>query len=413
MSGSGAPLAPDPPWRIALGAQSILIQAAYAGIRIMIGYRALELGADALFLGLLAASFAAPALIAALPAGLFAGSLGGALLTTVGLVAMGVGAVVALLPTDSSWLLAVGCLLGVGFLASMIGQQTFVAQRNTGAHADGDFGTLSATASIGQTVGPPLISTLVVLAVPGRPAAEPDTFVGIAIGLALLLAAVPVGFWLHRADRAWRARRLPARSATPAAEEGGRSLRRNVGLLSTPGVLPSLIVRGAVLVTMDLGYAFLPVWANEHGVDASILGWMLAVRAAVSVVGRIGLSRLVGRFGRRTLLVVSMAIGVAALVALPFADVWGALAVMVALGITLGIPPPVTLAWVVAITRPSDHGAAVGLRMASNRLAQVAIPIAVGAVAGAVGSAGIFWANAVLLGAAVGVVAVSDPDARA
>ena len=43
----------------------------------MVGYRALELGGDAPFLGLLAAAFSLPALLAAVPAGRLTDRLGG------------------------------------------------------------------------------------------------------------------------------------------------------------------------------------------------------------------------------------------------------------------------------------------------------------------------------------------------
>ena len=51
----------------------------------------------------------------------------------------------------------------------------------------------------------------------------------------------------------------------------------------------SLTVSGAVLVTVDLMYAFVPVWATEQGISATVVGLLLALRAAVSVVSRFGL----------------------------------------------------------------------------------------------------------------------------
>ena len=48
----------QPGWRPALSGQAVLAQASWVGIRVIIGYRALAQGADPVFLGVLAASFA-------------------------------------------------------------------------------------------------------------------------------------------------------------------------------------------------------------------------------------------------------------------------------------------------------------------------------------------------------------------
>ena len=70
---------------------------------------------------------------------------------------------------------------------------------------------------------------------------------------------------------------------------------------------------------------------------------------------------------------------------------------MIGLGLGLGIPQPLTMSWVVRITDPAQHGAVLGLRMSSNRLAQITLPVAVGAVAAPFGASGVFIANAALL----------------
>ena len=170
----------------------------------------------------------------------------------------------------------------------------------------------------------------------------------------------------------------------------------------------SLTVSGAVLVTVDLMYAFVPVWAIEQGVSATVVGLLLALRAAVSVISRYGLSRLVARFGRKTLIIASIGAAAAALIALPFTGVWGAIAVMIGLGLGLGIPQPLTMAWVTSLTPPGSHGATLGMRLTSNRLAQITLPLAVGAVAAPLGVLGIFWANAAILLGAIGIMARSS-----
>ena len=142
--------------------------------------------------------------------------------------------------------------------------------------------------------------------------------------------------------------------------------------------------------------------------SAPAVGLLLALRAAVSVLSRVGLTRLLNRFGRKVLLFVSIVMAVASLLALPLVGPYGAIAVMIGLGVGLGIPQPLTMAWVISLTPASHHGSALGLRMTLNRLAQISLPIAVGSFAAPLGVLGIFWANAALLVGAAVVVAGSD-----
>lgn len=130
-------------------------------------------------------------------------------------------------------------------------------------------------------------------------------------------------------------------------------------------------------------------------------------RSAAS--SRVGLARLVTRFGRRTLITVSIGAAIAGLTALPLVGLWGGVLVMIALGIGLGVPQPLTMAWVTSLTPPQSHGASLGMRLTSNRLAQIVVPVAVGALAAPFGVLGIFWANAALLVGAAGIMVGSQP----
>jgi len=76
--------------------------------------------------------------------------------------------------------------------------------------------------------------------------------------------------------------------------------------------------------------------------------------------------------------------------------------------IGLGIPQPVTMAWVTSLTPPPSHGATLGMRLTSNRLAQISLPLPVGAFAAPLGVLGIFWANAAVLLGAIAIMARSD-----
>jgi MFS family permease len=364
----------------------------------MVGYRAIEGGANPLFLGLMASAFALPALIAALPAGRVSDRLGGSIVATTGLVVAATGVTITLVFPALPILLVASAVIGLGHILIMVGQQTFVAHASSRGSSDAAFGTLTAAASIGQLIGPPTVTIIASLLIFSGSSTVPNTTVGLLVCLGFTAIAMPVIFFLRSADSEMRT----ARSTTPAPAI------KTLPLLRTPGLWQSLVVSGAVLVTVDLMYAFVPVWAVEQGISATAVGLLLALRAAVSVVSRFGLTRLVSRFGRKSLIIVSIAAASAGLIALPFVGLWGAIPVMVGLGLGLGIPQPLTMAWVTSLTPPSTHGAVLGMRLTSNRLAQISLPLAVGAIAAPLGVIGIFWSNALLLLGAIAVMSRSD-----
>ncbi|MFD5226700.1 MFS transporter [Microbacterium sp. NPDC058342] len=381
-----------PRWRLALSLQASLSQASWVGVRIMVGYQALALQADPLLLAVLAACFAVPTIVAALPIGRVSDRIGGSSVATCGLIVAGTGTTTILLLQPTVATLILGTLVvGLGHLCVMVGQQTYVAHASRGGSHDSGFGTLAAAASIGQLIGPSAVTIGSTL----HGATRPDVTVGLAVCVGFTLAALPMIFVLHKGDAHRRATTAP--QTRPRVRE----------VLRAPELWKALTASGAVLVTVDLLYTFVPLWAVDRNIPASAVGLLLSLRALISVFSRLGLGRLVGRFGRKPLLVTSMLVGVASLVALPFCGTWGAIPVMVGLGIALGVPQPLTMAWTTAITPPTAHGAALGLRLTANRIAQVAIPLGVGAIAGPLGLISVFWANAVVLalGAAVALSA--------
>lgn len=382
-----------PRWRVALSTQAALSQSSWVGVRLMVGYQALELGGSPLLLASLAASLAVPTIAAALPVGRVSDRVGGSIVSFFGLLVASAGlALVLLLPSSVPALFAATLTIGLGHLCVMVGQQTFVAHASRGGSIDSGFGTLSAAASVGQLVGPPAVT---LAATWGGAAADPNATVGVAVCLVFTLLALPMVLFLRRND-SYRRARAPRSTPAPLSE-----------VMRAPELWRALTASGAVLVTVDLLYTFVPLWAVSRDIPPPVVGFLLALRALVSLVSRLGPGRLVDLFGRRALLVTAMLIGVVSLIALPFADRWTAIPVMIALGISLGIPQPLTMAWTTAITPPSAHGAALGLRLTANRLMQVTIPVLLGLVAGPFGLVPIFWANAAVLATGVAVVATA------
>lgn len=386
------------PWKFGLGSQSLIAQAAWAGLRIMVGYHALAQGADALFLALVTAIFAVPALLTAIPAGRAADRWGGSVVALLGSCLVSLGLVVVCFLPGLLWLTVASAIMGLGNLFQMVGQQTFVAHISLDKSTDGSFGFLSATASAGQAVGPMTVTfvaagftlsggTTAGPIDPDSVGALPDTYMGLAACLVLAIVCIPLYWPMRRAERVW----------TPTKRTKHAAQRQRIDLKT---VWPALLVSGIVLVTLDMLYTFVPLWATEKQIGATTVGILLSLRAAVSMMSRLGLRQLVLRFGRRKLLTVSIAGSVIGLAAMPLIGAGGAIIAMIFIGLGLGIPQPLTMAWAVAATPRELHGAVLGWRLSSNRLAQIILPVTLGSLAVPFGVAAIFYSNAALMGVA-------------
>jgi MFS family permease len=346
--------------------QAALFHSAFSVVRPMVSYRALELGAGGAEIGVLAASFAVLPLLLAFVVGRQADTLGPGRVVAAGATMLLLGCLTALVAPGFVVLLIGAAALGLGHLLTMAGQQTSVARSAVGLERDRGFGSLTAAASVGQMLGPPL--------------------------------ALSVAGW------AAATRPRPA----PATEEGSTepttSRRAFSELIRTRGMWQAMATSGAVLAALDLLLAFLPLWAEERGVSVATVGWLLAVRGLVSLVSRVAVVRLIAMLTRRWTMVGSLLMGVAGLALLPFVDVAGAFVAMCLLGVGLGLTQPLTMSWVSSLSAPNVRGAAIGLRLTANRLAQTVLPPLIGFVVADDGSTGVFLGCAVVLAAASGTV---------
>ena len=135
-------------------AVAVLITAAVFGVRPLISYRALALGATPFEIGLIASSFAVLGLVGAVPIGRMTDRFGGRLVTMIGcsIVALVLFGIVF---ADSLLLLAIAQAgLGLGQLMMAIGSHTAVTSRATGRRRDHEIGLYASAGSIGVGLGP-------------------------------------------------------------------------------------------------------------------------------------------------------------------------------------------------------------------------------------------------------------------
>lgn len=375
---------------------SALTQIVTFALRPTSAYRAIELDVPAAWLGALTASFAVVPLLLAVPSGQATDRFGERRVMLVGAALIAASGAVFL----SEWGGAVGVVLGsvvlgTGHLFSVVGQQAAVANTAGPGRFDTAFGYYTFAASLGQAIGPALITLL------GGSGALPDTRPIFAV--ATVLGVVLVG--------CTAVLRIPtAGQGATAAETGGMRT-----LLRLPGLVRALLISCIVLAAVDITLVYLPALGADRGLAAGLMGVLLTLRAVASMTSRFFLGRLVRRVGRRRLMIVSVALSAAAMaaVAVPMPPA-GIAVLVVLLGLGLGVGQPLTMSWLAEVAPAGLRGRAMSLRLTGNRLGQVLLPSAVGLVAAGVGAAGVLWVTAGALavaGAAARRLAVDGPAA--
>ncbi len=350
-------------------------------------YRVLALGGDARAVGFVAAAGAFLPIFLALPMGRAADRdrtpwllLSGGLLMTAGTLILAYA--------GSLGVMAAGTVvLGTGQLALMLAFQTLIAMLSAPDKQDRNFGWFTAAASMGQLLGPLIGGWVVSGGRPGALLAETGTafLIASAIGAVIVLLCVAL------------VAALPRRSGArpPAAARGSAT-----ALLRNRRLLVAIFTSFAVMSSVDVLTAYLPVLGHERGLTPALVGVLLAVRAGFSFLSRLLIPVLLGRVGRRTVLVVSGGTAAAGVVGLVFAtQPWLIAVLMAVLGMVLGLGQPLTMTWTVREAPDELRSTALGLRLTGNRVAQAAAPAAAGAVSALVGVAGPFLLIAALLAA--------------
>ena len=374
----GAPVNRVPGWLARILVALVLTQAAMSLARPVTSYRALALGADERVIGLITASFAVIPLLVAVPLGRVADRrrptamlAGGVVILIVSYVLLGRAGSLAGLAVWSA-------LLGLGHLALILAAQSLIAQQSPDSRHDRDFGLMSAAVSLGQLVGPAVGGLVLSAGATGSLAGATTRAFLVAAGLGVL--ALPACYQVGSGS-AGRPRRPGGQPPISAGE-----------IVRAPGVPAGMFASVAILAAVDILTAYLPVIGERRGIGPAVVGALLSLRAAASILSRLLIPWMVRALGRVRLIAVSAAGSALAVAALPLPDTAAALgAALVVAGFFLGIGQPLTMSLIVQAVPDDARGTALAIRLTGNRVGQVATPAAAGLVAGAAGISAAFW----------------------
>ncbi|WP_097186378.1 MFS transporter [Ornithinimicrobium cerasi] len=379
-------------WLWLLVAAGVLCQGALNVVRPVTSYKLLALGADGATIGLVTAAYAVVPLLVALSLArltdrrprLLRLVQGSALVLAVG------AAAVALAP--DVWGVAVGTVVvGVGHLLFTITGQAAIARYSRDDDLDLGFGWFTASYSVGQALGPLIGGALVgagSVEAAGR-LADIDLALWAGVGLALLALPallVPLGA-------------LPTARRSPGTENQVAA-RAPVGqILGVRGVGSAMFASMALLATMDIVIAFLPVVGERAGVSPVVVGWLLAVRGAAGFVSRVMLPFLSRRLSRRSLLTTSVLGAGLSLSVAPvlIRDPLLAGLLLAVGGFFLGLGQPLTMTMISTRVPIRWRSQALAVRLMGNRIGQVAFPLLAGLVVAPLGPAGAIWLTCAVL----------------
>lgn len=368
----------------AVMANTVVVQVITYAYRPTLAYAALDAGGVAALLGVMSAVFAVPALFLAIPAGRLVDTAGERLLSVCGaLLVLASLAVALVFPTSLAGLMVATLLLGVGHLGCIVGQQTLVANRARTGRSDSAFGWYTLAASVGQVLGPLL------LAIPGadplRPPVQLILLVCLGLGVVLLASAVI----------------LPRRGAPVSPIVSGNAWRAAADSLREKGTMRALVASGIALASVDITLVYWPALGDERNLAPTVISAMLVARALATMASRGLLGWSTRRWGRRAVMMTTLASAAVALAAttLP-APSYVLVAAAVAYGLGIGACQPLTMSWLSALAAPGQRGGILSLRLVGNRFAQSTIPAVAGLVAAPLGGAGVIAAVAVSLSVA-------------
>jgi MFS family permease len=299
-------------------------------------------------------------------------------------------------------------LLGVFQLFAALSSQSFVADLGGGRALERNYATYATLLSAGRLVGPLLAGVAI-------DAAGFRTAFGVAAAVAAFTFAVA---WRIRgavgasdaaagppgavADDEDAAAVAQEGAAAPSPAAGGRFGAREA--LANVGVQLAVLSSAGVFVAISVRQAFLPVALQELGYPATTIGALISLGALAAVLVRPLMpvvSRLLG--GPARTLVVAMVAVAAAVGGLGMVTSLTAFALLgVLAGFGTGVGLPLSIVTVASHVDPRHRGTALGLRLSLNRAAQLAMPVAIGAVIGVAGfGVGFGLAGALLAGLAV------------
>jgi predicted MFS family arabinose efflux permease len=362
---------------LALMATSFLEQTIVTLVRVTTSYRAVETGISVVGIGVIAAAFSLLPIVLAVMIGRYIDRGNDAKAVWLGAAMMIFSCAGFLVAQSQLTLMLFTALLGAAHMIMTVGLQVLCARQQGPGRMETMVGNYMVANAIGQGLGSYIVGFA------GGSAAIPPTELLFGVGLAMCGLQMATSLALRPTQKA---------IAAKASDDRPVAVR---DVLNTPGY-GSLFAIGIVsVVAQDLIVIYMPLLGAARGTSVDDIGRLLATRAAASMVARFSFARLHARLGTWSLAGIGTFLSAAGYCALaipmPIALMYAAIAVT---GFALGIAVTISIAGLMAVTRPEMLGMANSVRMVGNRIGVFVVPMLASLIAAVAGIGSVF----VLLG---------------
>ncbi|MDF1522539.1 MAG: MFS transporter [Trueperaceae bacterium] len=364
-----------------LSVASAVAMIGWSMLTLLLPLLALRYGAGAGGVGVLVAGAALLPLWLAIPIGRAVDRWGARRVVAIGFA----GTTVALLPMaiapSLTWLVVafvVGSALQNAFI---IGAQALIAVLGAaGRRREAAYGWWTTAMAAGQVVGPVLAGVALDLYGAGPAIAGVAVATASALGLVLTVRAG------GRAESV----------VPPFRWAAGVALVRD----RTVGI--ALLTSGAAVWAMTVHATYVPIHLEALALSSAAIGAVVSLRSVAAVVVRPFMAQVTARLGGRertaAFTLVAMAAGLAGIGVSP--SPWAIGLWVVLFGAGHGLSQPISMAMVADRVAARERGAALGVRLMLNWLAQVVAPVAFAFVAERAGLVPMFVVHAVVVAAA-------------
>lgn len=354
-------------------ALAFVTQTALFGSRPIVSLHAEALGAEPLFVGVLASVYGLSGLAFTVPVGNWIDRWGGFTMARWGAV-LAIGGLLLTAAPNVYAISAAQVLTGIAFTFAALGSQASTAAMGTAAEHTRNYAIYSTVVSAAHLLGPMLFGFV-------------SDAAGYALAFVCAAAICLLGACLPQP---------PGLGAAPAAQRA--TTHSITGLLANRSLVLAIIIGMVVLLTQDVLVSFFPLYASALGLSAGVTGLILSGRSLAQLIVRPFLGYAVNRWGRPRLLFFCMLTGGVCIAAMGWLEsALGLALASLSLGLTIGLAQPSTMAMVAEVAPRDALGLALSLRMAGTRLGQALGPVLLGFVAGPLGPAVALWVSGGML----------------
>lgn len=351
----------------------VLDHVAFNGSRIAVSLSAIHLGASALTVGLLMASYALLPALLSVHVGRWVDRVGMQRPMLIGSAGVGVGSLLSFVMPNMLVFGITSVVVGMSFMLINVAAYQAVGSLSGPENRTANFSYMALGFSTSSFIAP-MITGLSIDQLGHR-----FSFLVLA-----LFTVLPAG--------ALAAITLPdTRPAHPPAASSVRPAMFD--LLRDANMRNLFVAIGVLTVAWDIYTFAMPIYGTQIGLSASQIGIVMGSFAAASFAVRLVMPMVARRVRPWPLIAGAMVVAGLSYAAIPLSHSVGALmAAMFVLGLSLGAPHPMVLTLLHHAAPEGRAGEAVGLRTMFINTSQTALPLIFGVLGTALGMAPLFFA---------------------